>query len=223
MKNQGLTRSFTHLLALLFLASFTLTTSATALPQREVLSTPNLQAVQEQASALTKKELEAKKKKKAKAKKKAAAKKKRVNPQISPSPKWPPKGFKAADGLFAKIPTKRELTGLISAKPALLEEIQACQDFACGSIVVASENACLWWEVLSTVSGPKLSDSATITSYGSLQTKKTGSAPRTQKIILLISPEPVAENVTVGNINVVCHRSGKKGKSGNFYLRFEER
>lgn len=222
MRNQSFIHPLTRILTMLFFASFILTTSATALPQREVLTTPNLQAVQEQASDLTKKELEAKKKK-AKAKKKAAAKKKRVNPQISPSPKWPPKGFKAADGLFAKIPTKRELTGLISAKPALLEEIQACQDFACGSIIVASQNACLWWEVLSTVSGPKLSDSATITSYGSLQTKKPGSAPRAQKIILLISPEPVAENVTIGNINVVCHRSGKKGKSGNFYLQFEER
>jgi hypothetical protein len=221
MRNQSFIHLLTRILTMLFFASFILTTNATALPHREVLTTPSLQAAQDQESALTKKELEAKKK--AKAKKKAAAKKKKVNPQISPSPKWPPKGFKSANGIFAKIPTKRELTGAISAKPALLDEIQACKDFACGSIFVASENACLWWEVLSTVSGPKLSDSATITSYGSLQTKKPGSTPRAQKIILLISPEPVAANVTVENINVICHRSGKKGKSGNFYLQFEDR
>jgi len=119
----------------------------------------------------------------------AAAKKKetrkerkaRLNPQISPPPNWPPKGFTMSNGIYAKIPTKR------------------------------------------TVTGPKTSDTATITSYGSLTTKSSGSDARAQKVILLISSEPIAERVRVANINVTCHRSGKKGKSGNTYLPFEDR
>lgn len=161
----------------------------------------------------------------------AAAKKKetrkerkaRLNPQISPPPNWPPKGFTASNGIYAKIPTKRELAGLVSARTALFEAIQPCDQFACGSVIVASAEKCLWWEVLSTVTGPKTSDTATITSYGSLTTKSSGSDARAQKVILLISSEPIAERVRVANINVTCHRSGKKGKSGNTYLPFEDR
>jgi len=161
----------------------------------------------------------------------AAAKKKetkkerkaRLNPQISPPPGWPPKGFTASNGIYAKIPTKRELAGLVSARTSLFEAIQPCDQFACGSVIVASGEKCLWWEVLSTVVGPKTSDTATITSYGSLTTKTSGSDARAQKVILLISSEPIADRVRVANINVTCHRSGKKGKSGNTYLPFENR
>jgi hypothetical protein len=73
------------------------------------------------------------------------------------------------------------------------------------------------------VTGPKTSDTSTITSYGSLTTKTSGSEARSQKVVLLISSEPIADRVRVANINVTCHRSGKKGKSGNTYLPFENR
>jgi hypothetical protein len=159
----------------------------------------------------------------AKAKKARQAKRARLNPQISPAPAWPPKGFTQSNGIYAKIPSKKELAGLVSARTALFEAIKPCDEFACGSVIVASAEKCLWWEVLSTVTGPKLSDSATITSYGSLTTKSKGTDSRDQKVILLISQEPVADQVRVSNINVTCHRSGKKGKSGSTYLPFEER
>lgn len=147
----------------------------------------------------------------------------RLNPQISPPPNWPPKGFSASNGIYAKIPTKRELAGLVSARTSLFKAIQPCDRFACGSVIVASAEKCLWWEVLSTVTGPKTSDTSTITSYGSLTTKTSGSEARSQKVVLLISSEPIADRVRVANINVTCHRSGKKGKSGNTYLPFENR
>lgn len=168
--------------------------------------------------AKSKKEKEAAKKKKARAEKRA-----RLNPQISPPPSWPPKGFTQSNGIYAKIPSKKELAGIVSARSGLFESIKACDEVACGSVIVASVEKCLWWEVLSTVTGPKMSDSATITSYGSLTTKVTGSDARQQKVILLISGEPVGERIRVANINVTCHRSGKKGKSGNSYLPFEDR
>ncbi|MFM7463625.1 MAG: hypothetical protein ACKO29_06105 [Actinomycetota bacterium] len=149
--------------------------------------------------------------------------KQRLNPQISPPPTWPPKGFKETNGIYAKIPSKRELAGLVSAKTSLFEAIKPCADFACGSVIVASESKCLWWEVLATVTGPKLSDTTTTTSYGSLTTKSSGTDSKAQKVILLISSEPIAERVRVTDINVTCHRSGAKGKSGNSYLPFPDR
>ena len=159
------------------------------------------------------------------AKKKESKKerKKRLNPQISPPPSWPPKGFKETNGIYAKIPSKKELAGLVSAKASLLAAIKPCSEFACGSVLVASESKCLWWEVLSTVTGPSSSDTLTTTSYGSLTTKSRGTEPREQKVILLISSETVAARVRVTNINVTCHRSGTKGKSGNSYLPFPDR
>lgn len=183
------------------------------------------QAAKKKAAAkAAKKKAEAKKKKAAaKAKKARQAKKARVNPQISPAPGWPPKGFTESNGIYAKVPSKNELAGLVSARTALFEAIKPCDEFACGSVIVASAEKCLWWEVLSTVTGPKLSDSATITSYGSLTTKAGGSNSRERKVILLVSTEPVADQVRVSNINVTCHRSGKKGKSGSTYLPFEDR
>ena len=190
--------------------------------------------VASESSAKEKKEKQSKKEKAA-AKKKAAekaaekakkarqAKRARLNPQLSPAPGWPPKGFTESNGIYAKIPTKKELAGLVSARTALFEEIKPCDEFACGSVIVASAEKCLWWEVLSTVTGPKISDTSTITSYGSLTTKVKGTDPRAQKVVLLVSQEPVADRVRVSNINVTCHRSGKKGKSGSTYLPFEDR
>ena len=205
-------------LLLLFLASSFVTISSTT------TATSVTSNVEIDAQAKKKTEAEKKAEKaKAKAKKARQERRARLNPQISPPPNWPPKGFKESNGIYAKIPTKKELAGLVSARTALFEAIKPCTDVACGSVIVASEDQCLWWEVLSTVTGPKISDSSTITSYGSLTTKVKGSDARQQKVILLISEEPIAAKVRVSNINVTCHRSGEKGKSGNLYLAFPDR
>lgn len=197
------------------------------------MSLTSTTVIEDSVKSESKKEKEKKKKKvpQAKSTKKPTkkpqesqqAKKARLNPQISPAPSWPPKGFTQSNGIYAKIPTKKELAGIISARSGLFEEIKPCDEFACGSVIVASAEKCLWWEVLSTVTGPKMSDSATITSYGSLTTKSSGSESRKEKVILLISQEPVGDRIRVSNINVTCHRSGKKGPSGNTYLPFENR
>ena len=162
-------------------------------------------------------------KKKAAEKKARQERKARLNPQISPPPKWPPKGFEKNNGVYAKIPTRRELRGLVSASTPLFKKVVACEKVACRPLVVVSEEKCLWWEVLSTVTGPKTSDSATITSYGSLTTITKGSEEREQKVIMLLSQEPLVPGVEIENINIRCHRSGEKGKSGNVYLPFPDR
>ena len=175
---------------------------------------------EKKAPKKTKKQIEAEKAKKKKAR---AERKARLNPQISPPPTWPPKGFERNNGVYAKIPTKSELKGLTSASTPLFNKVLACQEVACRPLIVASEAKCLWWEVLSTVTGPKTSDSATITSYGSLTTVTKGSEARERKVIMLMSNEPLIPGVEVENINIRCHRSGEKGKSGNVYLPFPDR
>ncbi len=209
-------------LLLLFLASSFVTILSTT-TATSVTSNVEIDAQAKKKTEAEKKAEKKAEKAKAKAKKARQEKRARLNPQISPPPNWPPKGFKESNGIYAKIPTKKELAGLVSARTALFEAIKPCTDVACGSVIVASEDQCLWWEVLSTVTGPKISDSSTITSYGSLTTKVKGSDARQQKVILLISEEPIAAKVRVSNINVTCHRSGEKGKSGNLYLAFPDR
>lgn len=209
-------------LLLLFLASSFVTILSTT-TATSVTSNVEIDAQAKKKTEAEKKAEKKAEKAKAKAKKARQERRARLNPQISPPPNWPPKGFKESNGIYAKIPTKKELAGLVSARTALFEAIKPCTDVACGSVIVASEDQCLWWEVLSTVTGPKISDSSTITSYGSLTTKVKGSDARQQKVILLISEEPIAAKVRVSNINVTCHRSGEKGKSGNLYLAFPDR
>lgn len=199
------------------------TPSAVSLTSKTTLDDSVKSESKKEKKEKKKKQQEKKAQKAKKAKQAKQEKKARLNPQISPAPNWPPKGFTQSNGIYAKIPGKKELAGILSARSALFEAIKPCDEVACGSVIVASAEKCLWWEVLSTVTGPKMSDSATITSYGSLTTKISGSDARKQKVILLISDEPVGDRIRVSNINVTCHRSGKKGKSGNTYLPFEER
>ena len=53
--------------------------------------------------------------------------KKTATPIPSPSPVWPPIGFTANKGIYAKIPTSKELLGLISAKAGLAEVVKKCE------------------------------------------------------------------------------------------------
>jgi len=47
-----------------------------------------------------------------------------AKPIPSPSPKWPPKGFFGKDGVYAQIPSKKVLLGVLSAKSALATEVR---------------------------------------------------------------------------------------------------
>ncbi|MFM8751750.1 MAG: hypothetical protein ACKOEB_00940, partial [Actinomycetota bacterium] len=77
--------------------------------------------------------------------------KKTAKPIPSPSPKWPPQGFKGKDGVYAKVPTSKELVGLLSAKRTLQSIVKNCREFACGAVIAAAETGCEWWEVTSRV------------------------------------------------------------------------
>lgn len=135
----------------------------------------------------------------------ATANKKKPIPATSPKPIWPPKGFKASDGVFAKVPNTDELIGHLSARRSLQRFLAQCEEFACGAVFVAAERGCTWWEVNSAV---RKVNPATLTKdrIGTLVTYAKGTDPREQGTIFLVSKEPVDLSVSVGNIRVICHR-----------------
>lgn len=151
--------------------------------------------------------------------------KKTATPIPSPSPVWPPVGFTASNGIYAKIPNGKELVGLISAKVKLATEVKKCETNACGAVIVAADFICKWWEIKSTVSGVDPADPNKKVLLGSLRTTSGGIKPNTYASILLISDEPlfmppttdpstgapaapVAKNgIVVGGIQAICHKS----------------
>jgi hypothetical protein len=128
---------------------------------------------------------------------------KKITVSPSPKPKWPPVGFEYEAGIYAKVPTSKELVGVISAKGNLASQVAACSKFICGAVQVASAPGCLWWEVNSKVYSQSREP------IGSLQTISGQSLAREVKTILLISPEPLESLEYVSSIEVVCHQEAK--------------
>ena len=128
---------------------------------------------------------------------------KKIKVSPSPKPQWPPVGFEYATGIYAKIPTSKELVGVISAKGNLASQVAACSKFICGAVQVASEPGCVWWEVNS-------KDYAQNKDLiGELRTITGASLAREVRTILLISPEPLESLEYVSSIEVVCHQEAK--------------
>ena len=156
--------------------------------------------------------------------------KKTATPIPSPLPVWPPVGFTANNGIYAKIPSGKELLGLISAKIGLATDVKKCESDACGAVIVAADYLCKWWEIKSTVSGVDPNDLNKKVLLGSLRTTYGELGPKTYANILLISDEPlfmptttdpntgqaaapVAKNgIVVGNIQAICHKSATEEK-----------
>jgi hypothetical protein len=142
-------------------------------------------------------------------------KKIRITP--SPKPKWPPVGFEYESGIYAKVPTSKELVSVISAKTNLASQVRACEEFVCGAVQVASEAGCVWWEVNSEV----LSKEGVV--LGSLRTISTASAVKEIKTILLISPEPIETLEYISNIEVVCNQDPRpEGASASTYTKVSQ-
>jgi hypothetical protein len=166
--------------------------------------------------------------------------KKTATPIPSPSPIWPPVGFTTKSGIYAKIPTGKELLGLLSAKVKLADDVKKCEKNACGAVVVAADIQCRWWEIRSTVSIIDPSDPAKKLLLGSLRTTYNSLSPKTYANILLISDEPLylpaaidpATNqelpavartgISIGGISATCHKSAtNEAIPANVYTPFK--
>ena len=138
-------------------------------------------------------------------KKVVVKKKKKAKVRITPSPKpvWPPDGFSVEGEVYAKIPTAKELVGLISANKTLEKRIKECTTYICGSVQVASEIGCIWWEVISVISdgqGAKL---------GELNSAFSSSEAKEFKTLIIISPETAEKGGTAKIISVICHHEDR--------------
>ena len=140
---------------------------------------------------------------KPKPKPKPKPRKKKVKVSPSPKPKWPPVGFVYSEGVYAKVPTSKQLVGVISASGILASKVQECTEFVCGAVQVASEPGCIWWEVNSHVFSKEK------VLLGKLRTIGGPSQPRQIKTILLVSPEPIETLEYISDIEVICHQEPK--------------
>lgn len=156
--------------------------------------------------------------------------KKTATPIPSPSPVWPPIKFTSNKGIYAKIPTSKELLGLISAKAGLAEVVKKCESNACGAVIVAADYRCEWWEIKSTVYGIDPNDASKKVTLGKLRTLYGPLSAKTYANIILVSEEPLygpsvldpnsgqtvtgpARNgISVGGISAICHKSGTDEK-----------
>lgn len=123
--------------------------------------------------------------------------------------KWPPKGFRANGDVYAKIPTSKELTALLSVSRTLRAQAKTCPVFACGVVQVASRVGCTWWEIESTVYGPRSATDSTRITLGKLRTTVGATAPKKVITIYLRSREPLKPKIVVGGINISCYHSPK--------------
>ncbi len=153
--------------------------------------------------------------KKAIAKKKVKPKpRKKITLSPSPSPKWPPLGFKVENGLFAKVPTSKELVGIASNGKVLtaqlaqqVDGVRICEKYSCGAIQVASLTGCTWWEITARVVGVTSVADTTPNIFGSIRTTAKRSLPQQILTILLISGEDLTLDHAVTGFSVTCHRT----------------
>jgi hypothetical protein len=158
--------------------------------------------------------------KKAPVKKAPVKKKKKYAKKLpSPSPEWPPVGFKTdrlgETKLYLKVPTAKELVGILSAKSALASQITDCTKFTCGAVLVASETGCRWWKVSGDVVGATSAEDRTLKTFGTVSVTVTRSAARQIVTILMVTPEPIGLGQIVTNIKADCNQSQPSGPKPN--------
>ena len=146
-------------------------------------------------------------------------KKKVIKLTPSPSPSWPPAGFKTdklnETKLYLKVPSAKELVGILSAKSALASQIKACTKFTCGAVLVASETGCRWWQITADVVGATSPENRTLKTFGKITTSVTRSAALQVVTILLVTTEPIGAGHIVSNINADCNQSEPSGPLPN--------
>jgi len=225
------------LLAISVATSFSISSVQAATPTSKATPKPTVKATAKPTAkaVATKKATTSKKPVVKKPKKKVV--KKTATPIPSPSPVWPPVKFTENKGVYAKIPTGKEILGLISAKSGLATDVQKCEGNACGAVIVAANFTCQWWEIKSTVMAPDPNDPKKSILLGTLRTTHGLLKPNTYANILLISDEPLytpgsldpttgvvgapilRPGITVGNISAICHKSATDEKlPSNIYL-----
>ena len=200
-----------------------LTLSITSAVAASPSAKPTPKAGADAATKATKKPVVKKKTEKKPAVKKKAVKKKKkkklppLQPVLCFGKSWPPSRFTQNGEVFAKIPTAAQLQceasdNYKSAKVLLKDDLKKCDDFACGTVTVASETGCTWWEVKSTFERIDLKSGKIEATLGTLRTLSKGTKAKNLQSIMLISElrhkdadGNVFNNIKASGIEVSCH------------------
>lgn len=160
---------------------------------------------------------------KATATKKATPIKKPVkkNPiKPSPSPKWPPVGFKSMDDIYYRTPSVEVMMNVAAGNPALAKAAAACKEFSCGRLQVASVIGCLYWEIDSKVITPNPDVPGSFLTLGMLRTLAKRSAAKEVVTLVLPSGELYSANIAVVPTAIACHQDATtETVPSNTYLR----
>ena len=145
--------------------------------------------------------------KKATPTKKPAAKKTKRNPvKPSPSPKWPPNGFKVMDDIYYRTPSVEVMMNVAAGNSSLAKAIAACKEFSCGRLQVASLIGCVYWEIDSKVITPNPDLAGSFLTLGMLRTLAKKSAPKEVVTLVLPSGELLSGTIAVVPIGITCHQ-----------------
>ena len=129
---------------------------------------------------------------------------KNVKPLKSPPPKWPPANFANSGSIYAKIPSAQELDSYASNSSNITMGLSYCEKYACGSVFLASETGCSWWQIDSMVTGPSKTNPNNRETYGTIQTFENGSRAKKIIAVLLKSNVELQDGISVGGITARC-------------------
>jgi len=142
--------------------------------------------------------------------KKATVKKKRNPIAPSPSPKWPPLGFKVMDDIYYRTPSVEVMMNvaadLTPTAKALAKAIAVCKEFSCGRLQVASLIGCVYWEIDSKVITPNPDLAGSFLTMGMLRTLAKKLAPKEVVTLVLPSGELYSGTIAVVPIGITCHQ-----------------
>ena len=144
--------------------------------------------------------------KKATPTKKPAVKKKKKPVAPSPSPKWPPAGFKVMDDIYYRTPSVEVMMNVAAGNTSLAKAIAACKEFSCGRLQVASLIGCVYWEIDSKVITPNPDLANSFLTLGMLRTLAKKSAPKEVVTLVLPSGELLSGTIAVVPIGITCHQ-----------------
>ena len=157
--------------------------------------------------------------------KKPAVKKTKRNPvKPSPSPKWPPAGFKVMDDIYYRTPSVVVMMNVAAdttpTAKALAKAIAACKEFSCGRLQVASLIGCVYWEIDSKVITPNPDLANSFLTLGMLRTLAKKSAPKEVVTLVLPSGELLSGTIAVVPVGITCHQDQTtEVVPSNTYLR----
>ena len=138
----------------------------------------------------------------------------------SPSPKWPPLGFKVMDDIYYRTPSVEVMMNVAAGNTSLAKAIAACKEFSCGRLQVASLIGCVYWEIDSKVITPNPDIAGSYLTLGMLRTLAKKSAPKEVVTLVLPSGELYSGTIAVVPVGITCHQDQTtEVVPSNTYLR----